>query len=132
MQVDSKTNPFTNFNFRVKFERLELSGFCYVGGFESQLENDLAGNQSACPCYRNVVLKRGFDGKKDLWHWYRAGEKDRRNGEIEILDAGGAVVSKIEISQAWLCRWSMSELDAIHAAVLTEEIELVVESFQVN
>jgi len=92
---------------------------------------------SAEPARRSLLLRRGFSGSHDLYHWWdrtRRGHPPRqRTVTVELLDADRAQV---------LLRWkffgtrplalSYSPLRAMAPGVLMETIELAYERFELH
>jgi phage tail-like protein len=140
MPRTSVDEPCTNLNFRVELDGLTIEGFCHVGELESLIPLD-EGKKSPSlkrrgkPSFGNIVLRRAIDQRRDLWNWYQAilkGENDRRDGSIVILNAAREEFLRIQVRRAWPCRWKLTALDALHPEVLLEEVELVIESFQLK
>lgn len=138
------TDTVSNLRFSVEIDGVPFSGFCHVSGLESSVDlHEERDRRRPNPRQRglrpqsfgNLVLRRGFDSRRELWQWYRSasrGREDRRNGAISVLDDSGEAVARIVFRGAWPCRWRLSPLDALEPAVLMEEIELVVAEFQIE
>lgn len=136
---DAPNDPCMNLSFRVDFDGIAIEGFCYVGGLESlvEVEEDRRSKVRKAGERRceNIILRRAMDERRDLWDWYQMalkGEKAQRDGSIVILNAAHDEFLQIRIRCAWPCRWKLTALDALHPEVLSEEIELVIESFHIR
>lgn len=144
MPPGRETEQVSNLRFSVEIDGVPFSGFCHVSGLESLVDVDKERDREPPATGRrrprgqtfgNLVLRRGFDRRRELWQWYRSasrGRDDRRNGAIAVLDDSGEAVARIVFRGAWPCRWRLSALDALEPAVLTEEVELVVAEFEIE
>src|SRR5438046_2743792 len=96
MHSDGANGPFGAANFRVVIGGVEI-GFTSVSGLSSETSPGDRGKEDVL---RNVVLRRGVDGSKDLWNWRQAiveGKEDRRDVLIEHLDDIGK-----RVANAWI------------------------------
>src|SRR5688572_27367794 len=76
-----RENPYSNFNFVVEFDGVEVAAFSEVSGLDSEntpieyREGNEATNAlrkiPGVEKYSNVVLKRGITGSLALWEWRR-------------------------------------------------------------
>lgn len=132
-----QTDPFLAFRFDLRFGADSLGGFSECTGisleFQTQeyteggrnsemLKFPSRGSQS------NIVLKRGIANRK-LWDWYsmllRGEPKFRRTASIQLLDPAGAKpVAVFELSNAFPCKWTGPDLNALQSGVAVESLEL--------
>jgi phage tail-like protein len=74
-----RDNPYSNFNFVVEFEGVEVAAFSEVSGLDSEntpIEYREGNEATNAPRklpgvekYSNVTLKRGITGSLTLWQW---------------------------------------------------------------
>ncbi|MBP8807944.1 MAG: phage tail protein [Kofleriaceae bacterium] len=83
--------------------------------------------------FKNIVLKRGLTGPEFIaWRdmWRNPGPKTRATGTIQQLDTKGNPQITWEFSEAWPCKWEMSEFDASKSEVSIETIEIAHEGLK--
>ena len=132
-----RNDPYLSFNFFVEIEGLIVGGFSEVGGLqvETQVHDYQEGGQNEfvhrlpgpARYPSNLVLKRGLTDAQTLWSWHQdviAGEIERRNGTIYLLDRAGVPAKWWDFKQAYPVKWSGPELRADSNAVAVETIEL--------
>jgi phage tail-like protein len=131
--------PLLNTHFEVIFDGLPALGFCSVEGIEAVVEENVSastrkGSVKERPA--RLVLQRAATGSRDLWEWYAAardGNDVRRSGRIAIRDPGGeGVILQVSLQDARPVRWCLSRLDALQPEVLVEEIELLVDTIDLD
>lgn len=130
-------DPFVAFRFDLRFDAESLGGFSECTGisldFPTQdyaeggrngemLKFPTRGNQS------NVVLKRGIVNRQ-LWTWYAKllrGERGfRRSASILVLnEAGSSPVMTIELTNAFPCKWTGPDLNALQSNIAVESLEI--------
>lgn len=134
-----RTDPILNSNFEVVLDGLPALGFFSVEGVEAAFEplspgSPKEGRGDERPA--RLVLRRGVTGGRDLWEWYAAardGNDVRRSGRIAIRDPGGeGVILQVSLQDARPVRWCLSRLDALQPEVLVEEIELLVDTIDLD
>ncbi len=77
-----RPNPYSNFNFVVEFDGVEVAAFSEVSGLDSEntpIEYREGNEATNAPRkipgvekYSNVVLKRGITGSLELWNWRKS------------------------------------------------------------
>jgi phage tail-like protein len=138
-----RKNPYPNFNFVVdigaeiafaeaEIPAAEIEAIEYrEGGDRTSVARKLPGRVR----YGNVVLRRGIDGRLELWEWFKAvrdGVLERRDVTITLLDEARNPVQQWRLRNAWPAKYEPSGLDAKGNEVLIETLELAVESIDVD
>ena len=140
-----RDNPYVNFNFVVDIGAGEGLGFSEVdlpsgelaviayreGGDKSPTARKLPGLAT----YANVTLKRGVTGRLELFEWWRevrAGNLDRRNVTITLLDEQRSPVQRWVLRNAWPAKLDFGPLNALGNDVVIETLELAHEGFDVD
>ena len=140
-----RENPYVNFNFVVDIGAGEGLGFSEVdlpsgelaviayreGGDKSSTARKLPGPAR----YANVTLKRGVTGRLELFEWWRevrAGNLDRRNVTITLLDEQRSPVQRWVLRNAWPAKLDFGPLNALGNDVVIETLELAHEGFDVD
>lgn len=85
----------------------------------------------------NLILRRGFNGRLDLYEWFQQtladSETTRRNILIKLISEDGeSVVTQWKLRNAWPCSHSFSPLDAICCETLIESLEVACESVEME
>lgn len=83
--------------------------------------------------FKNITLKRGLCGPELIaWRdqWRNPGPKSRATGTIQQLDTKGNAVMSWEFSEAWPCKWELSEFDASKSEVSIETLEIAHEGLR--
>lgn len=133
-----RNDPYMAFNFFVEIEGLIVGGFSEVGGLqvETVIQDYQEGGQNEfvhklpgpARYPANLTLKRGLTDIETFWSWHQdviAGQIERRNGTIYLLDRQGVPAMWWDFKQAYPVKWSGPELRADSNAVAVETIELV-------
>lgn len=156
MPTTDDRRPTSNLRFRVEIRGVPFTGYCRVEELESLIDTEkrrgvevlklsadheapggTPGESEGAPVARsfgNIILRRAITRDRDLWEWHEAnrhGCEDRRDGCIRVLDEGGEEKLRVEFCGAWPRRWTMGALDALQPAVLMEEVELEIDSFNI-
>jgi phage tail-like protein len=145
MPASTRTDPFGRFNFRLEIDGVVKAAFSEVSGLVAETEvieyregNEAANTKRKIPGltkYSNLVLKRGVTADKSLWNWYKtviAGNVQRANGSIILLDAGHNEVQRWNFINAWPCKWEGPALKATGNEVAIEAIELAHEGLELQ
>lgn len=144
----AQDRPFSRDRFRVEIAGITgdsmVSGFTEVSGLESSLE-PIEYREGQDPTVRkqpgqlhntNLVLRRGWTNRHDLWNWYRnitKGIIDRRSGTITLVDADHqTIVSRWVFHQAYPVRYRIGGFDSHDSSPLMEEIEITFERFDLD
>jgi|JI102314A1RNA_FD_contig_31_8348336_length_713_multi_6_in_0_out_0_1 phage tail-like protein len=80
-----------------------------------------------------ITLKRGFLTGVDMNQWIEkigAGEYERKDGLIQLMDNAGNVVASWDILRCMPTKWSMSGFEGKGNGTSVETIELVVEEIK--
>jgi phage tail-like protein len=141
MPTTDDRRPTSNLRFRVEIRGIPFAGYCRVEELESLIEAEKrrgeVREQSAdheARSFGNIILRRAITRDRELWKWHEAnrqGYEDRRDGCIRVLDEAGEEAFRVEFCGAWPRRWTMGALDALQPAVLMEEVELEIHSFNI-
>jgi phage tail-like protein len=117
------------------------SGFASVSGLEGIVDVDeyregtdrAARKEPGDVSYSNVVLRRGLTSSKELFKWWAgvaAGNQDRRNVSVVLLDSRGQDAARWNVHRAWPARYAVSILDAELDTVVMEILELANEGIE--
>lgn len=118
-------DPFTAARFRVEIDGLTASDFAEVLFPEATL---VAGREQLT----HLVLRRGASRDRELSGWWQqstTGKPAPRAVSVVLLDGGGQLLARWNFRGAQPVRYALSGLNAAAPVVLTETIELAVESF---
>jgi phage tail-like protein len=85
--------------------------------------------------WSNLSLKRGVDEDSTLWNWRRQvieGDIDgaRTDGQIQLLDYKGQVISTYKFLQGWPIKYSGGTLSATSNEAALEEIQICHEGLE--
>lgn len=118
-------DPFTAARFRVEIDGLTASDFTEVLFPEAAI---LDGREQLT----HLVLRRGAGTDRELADWWQqstGGKSVPRAVSVVLLDGRAQAVARWNCKGARPVRYALSGLNAAAPAVLTETIELAVESF---
>lgn len=130
-------DPFVAFRFDLRFDAESLGEFsdCTGLSLEFQTQDYAEGGRNgetlkfpSRGTQSNVVLKRGIVNRR-LWDWYammlRGEPRFRKTASIRVLDAAGAHPAfTLELANAFPCKWTGPDLNALQNNVAVESIEL--------
>jgi phage tail-like protein len=77
-----------------------------------------------------ITLKRGLTGATEMWDWHKeimAGNPDRRNGSVILMNTLGEEVLRYNFTNAMVSKLSLSEGGATTSGVQIEEATLACE-----
>jgi phage tail-like protein len=149
MAIQSNT-PYGSFNFLVSIAGSDSQdaqgGFSEVSGLSAEIEviEYRAGNYvSETPImipgltkYTPVTLKRGLIGSLDLYQWFvdsgRSESNSKRDIIISLLNDEHEPVFTWRLRNAWVSRYSCSDLKASSSDIAIESVELVHEGLRVE
>lgn len=149
MAVQSDT-PYGAFNFQVSLGGTDpgdiKAGFSEVSGLsmEVQVIEYRAGNyRSESPIkipgltkYSPVTLKRGLIGALDLFEWIeetaQSGAGSRRDVIIHLMGEEHQPVMTWKLRNAWITKYTTSDLNASSNEVAIETIELTHEGLKLE
>lgn len=142
--------PYGAFNFQVSLGGTDPSdiraGFSDISGLsmEIQVVEYRAGNYlSESPIkipgltkYPAVTLKRGLIGALDLFEWIeesaQSGAGSRRDVTIHLIGEERQPVMTWKLRNAWISKYSFSDLNASSNEVAIEAIELQHEGLEIE
>lgn len=131
-----RSDPFLGCNFFVEVEGILAGGFSECSGLEAETEVETyrEGGQNAYlhqfagpTRYPPLILKHGLTWIDGLWGWHQdviAGDIQRRNGTIYLLDRNRIPVLWWDFKEAFPVKWSGPSLRADAAQVAVETVEL--------
>lgn len=131
-----RVDPYQSCNFVVEIEGLLVGGFSECTGLhiEVEMHEYREGGQNAfvhrfagATRHPPLVLKHGLSPIDGLWGWHQdvaAGDIQRRNGTIYLLNKQQIPVLWWHFREALPLKWSGPELRATAAAVAVESVEL--------
>lgn len=140
-----RIDPYAGFNFRVEIDGITRAGFRDCSGLETTQDageyregTDRAPTMRKIPgmvSYGDISLSRGVTGDRELWDWRRnvmAGNHDRRNLSIVLMNDLGEDAIRWNFRSCWPSGWTGPSLDASSDEVVVEELTLVHEGFDVD
>ena len=129
-------DPYGNYNFLVEIDSITRGAFQQVSGFDSTVDvneyreggknmtvHKIPGNTN----YSNIQLKWGIADDRDLYEWHRriiAGDIERRNGSILLLDRAGREVARWNFVRAWPTKYDAPDFNAEGTDIAIETMEL--------
>lgn len=139
MATDKRNDPFRGFNFRVEIDGLVVAAFSEVSGLivDGEVADYREGTDRLNSVRRlsglrthkqPIVLKRGYTKDDTFWQWYAriaAGEDDRRNGSVILMNEAHKDVMRWNFENAFLNKIEGPALKAADNAVTIESAELV-------
>jgi phage tail-like protein len=143
MATPVRTDPFTIGKFLVSIDGIAASSFTEVSGLEASIDViDYREGNSKGPFDQklpglnrvtNIVLKRGLTSDLSLWAWIAAvmaGNLQRKQIRIVLLDQSENPVLAWQIRNAWPCKWSGPVLNASAGDVAIETLEIAHEGLE--
>lgn len=133
--------PYGSFNFRVVLGESgrETLGFCEVVFPEFPVRAPAVRRKAAEARERptTLVLRRGFDGRPDLYDWWNEARRARkrppaRTLTVELLNEARRPVARWIFTGCRPVTLAYSPLDAQTSAVLTETLELSFEKMELG
>ncbi|MEF8701268.1 MAG: phage tail protein [Candidatus Accumulibacter sp. UW20] len=134
--LGTRLDPYGAFRFLVEIEGITAGGFSDVSGLEITTEvdsireggvNDHVHKLPKWTTQSDLVLKKGQTDRDLLWNWYAevvAGNIDRKNGSIYLLDTQGIPAMWWDFSEAYPIKWSGPLLNAASGQVAFETLTL--------
>jgi len=132
-----RVDPYQGSNFVVEIEGIVAGGFTDCTGLEVEVEieeyreggqNDFVHRFAGRTTHPRLVLKHGMSPLDGLWGWHQdvaAGNVQRRNGTIYLLNKEQFPVLWWNIRDAFPVKWTGPTLGAASATVAFESVELV-------
>lgn len=127
---------YGSYRFWVELDGLLTAGFTEVSGLQSEIEtheyqegglNQYSHHFPKRVKYPNLVLKRGISGSDELWNWYSAviaGQYQRKNGSIILMNQAGHEVQRWNFFNAFPVKWSGPDFNAARNEIGIETLEL--------
>jgi phage tail-like protein len=147
----ARENPYSNFNFVVELDGVEVAAFSEVSGLDSE-NTPIEYREGSDPTnavrkipgvekYSNVVLKRGITGTLVLWQW-RQQVRDSssvsppyKEVTIKLLNEThdrGKPAMVFKLRRAWPTKLTGPSLNAKGNDVAIEQLDLVHERLEIG
>jgi phage tail-like protein len=124
--------------FGLEIDGVELARFTGISGlgYESEVvtfQDTLADGKIITRkrpgriSFPDIVLKRGLSADNALVDWYQTvvnGAVERKSGSIVIYDQTSTEIGRWNFENAWISKWSASDLDAGTDDIMIEEITI--------
>ena len=124
--------------FGLEIDGVELARFTGISGlgYESEVvtfQDTLADGKIITRkrpgriSFPDIVLKRGLSADNALVDWYQTvvnGAVERKSGSVVIYDQSSTEIGRWNFENAWISKWSASDLDAGSDDVMIEEITI--------
>lgn len=124
--------------FGLEIDGVELARFTSVSGlgYESEVvtfQDALADGKIVTRKrpgrinFGDITLKRGLSADNSLVDWYQSvvdGAVERKSGSIVIYDQTSSEIGRWNFEEAWISKWSASDLDAGSDDIMIEEITI--------
>ncbi len=143
MPAGQRKDPYSKYNFLIEIDGIVQAGFMECSGLESKTEiiryregSDFLNTPRLLPgihTYSSIILKRGVTDSKELSAWRKTVTDNqivRKNGSIILQDNKHQEVARWNFREAWLCRLSGPQLNALGNDVAIEEIEICHEGIE--
>ena len=141
MPAAARRDPYTTAHFSVEIDGIADSSFASVSGLEGTVEVDeyREGSDSSVRLepgsvsYSNIVVRRGLTSSNELFEWWSAvaaGNENRRNVSVVLLDRRRQEVARWNVHDAWPVRYAAPDLDAESDDVAIETLELAHEGIE--
>jgi len=142
MATGDIVDPYGNYNFLVELDGITRAAFQECSGFDSTIdviehreggENTTLRKLPGMTKYSNITLKWGITDDKELYTWHReavAGNLQRKNGSIVLLDRSGEEVVRWDFIRAWPTKYDGPDLNAEGNDVAIEMLELAHEGVE--
>ncbi len=147
MADGERRDPYQGFNYRMEIDGVEVAGFTSITGlkmktkvveyFDGDDVNTTVKKIPGITSYQNITCKRGVSEGIDLYEWCKSindqsREVERKTITINLLDDVGEPRKTYTLYEAWPCAYSTSDLDSSKSEVSMEEVEFVIEYFEVE
>src|ERR1700741_2474152 len=142
MATGSRTDPYGGYNFLVEIDGITQAGFQEVSGLDASTDATdylegtdpthtpkLPGLNKFC----GVQVKRRLPHLSRFWKWRAtviAGNVERRNGSIILMDQTGQEKLRWNFFNAWPSKWTGPALNATSSAVAVETLEITHEEIK--
>jgi len=136
--VSDHDSEFLGSQFGLEIDGVELARFTAVSGlgYESEVvtfQDTLADGKVVTRkrpgriSFPDIVLKRGLSADNALVDWYQTvidGAVERKSGSVVIYDQTSTELGRWNFENAWISKWSASDLDAGSDDIMIEEITI--------
>jgi len=137
------TDPLLQGNVLLDIDKVGVvANFTSVSGISSEVEivdNPYVNEKGAItiaklpgkPKTPTITLKRGLTGATEIWDWHShvmAGQVDRRDGSVILMNTVGEEVLRYNFTNAMVSKISLSEGGATASGVQIEEATLACET----
>jgi phage tail-like protein len=136
--VSDHDSEFLGSQFGLEIDGVELARFTAVSGlgYESEVvtfQDTLADGKVVTRkrpgriSFPDIVLKRGLSADNALVDWYQTvidGAVERKSGSVVIYDQSSTELGRWNFENAWISKWSASDLDAGTDDIMIEEITI--------
>jgi phage tail-like protein len=136
--VSDHDSEFLGSQFGLEIDGVELARFTAVSGlgYESEVvtfQDTLADGKVVTRkrpgriSFPDIVLKRGLSADNALVDWYQTvidGAVERKSGSVVIYDQSSTELGRWNFENAWISKWSASDLDAGSDDIMIEEITI--------
>ena len=142
---EARRDPYLNFNFLVEIDGVTVAGFAEADLPEARIEMETYREGSerinsgrrlpAGVLFGPLVLRRGFDGDRTLFQWWRDvadGNVERRNVVIVLRDQSGREVARWNFRDGLPTKYTGPSLNAKGNNVAIESLELAVEDMELQ
>lgn len=135
--------PYRTFRYVVEIDGISRGGFSEVSGFDLNVDvveyregDDLRNTPRKLPGltkYGNITFKWGVVADLEMMEWiYSVAASDqapptgieRKNITITLIDDAGGMGPQWMVINAWPCRYSIPDLNALGAEVAIESLEV--------
>jgi phage tail-like protein len=138
--METRNDPYGQFNFQVKIDGIIVAAFSEVSGLTSDTSiieyregSDNVGTVRKLPGlrkYNHIVLKRGWTSDNKLWTWRKSvidGQTQRKTGSNVLLDESRSPVLSWEFCEGWPSKWEGPAVNAQTSEVAIETLEITCE-----
>lgn len=135
-------DPYVNFNFHVELDGITRAAFHEASGFDSTIdiiehreggENTTTRKVPGLTKHGNITLKWGVTDDRLLDDWHQqavAGNVERKNGSIVVLNRKGDEVARWNFARAWPAKYTLPSFNAEGNDIAIQTLELAHEGLQ--
>jgi phage tail-like protein len=140
MADDTRTDPYSQFNFLVEIDGVGTFGFSEVSGLTADTnitdyreDSEVSDERSTTRelpgliKYNNIVLKRGLTRDLSAYNWRLLvieGKTSRASGSITLLDEARNPVLRWNFQQGWPAKWEGPALNDKTNDIAIESLEI--------
>lgn len=135
-ETGSREDPYSAFNFLVEVDGVTVAGFSECSGLTMETspieyrngdEDITVRKLPGLKKFANIVLKRGFTDRKELWDWRKKvmdGKTERQSGSIVLLDEAREPVLRWNFREGWPSKLEGPSFNAKNDEVAIETLEI--------